>query len=194
MLVYRKNELLQAIRPISKNVARMSLIHAKTKTEIYIDFPVRSSLLEPLLKVSGSSPRGKKLNFTNVRAVSPYTITQEKDGVYELYEEVWDESKSLLDNFKDAIEVFEDSIFKALNERPPQAQPSTQEDEEPETFKKMPEIGNFVRVGKKFGKVLDVDQETREVDVQLMTEAAVMKELKAQYKINLERIQEDKDE
>jgi hypothetical protein len=94
---------------------------------------------------------------------------------------LYDAKKTLLENFKDAIDAFEQSIFNELKEVPPTAQPP-QEKEENKAPKvsELPVVGDFVRVGKDYGRVVDVDEQTRMVKIEKMSQQEVSSLLRLQ--------------
>jgi len=175
MFVYKKDSLKTEFVPIRGDIAAMRLTHEPSG--VIIDFQFSTDENENLSDAKFLSAEGKKVNM-----LTPYKIYKVKENdKYLFYEEVFDAKKDLVDNFKEAIGVFEQRIFEQLNEPEPkptneQSAPSNQD----EGFSALPMVGDFVKVGSRFGRVVDVDENTRMVKIDKMSEKEVMKILRAQ--------------
>lgn len=109
----------------------------------------------------------------------PFVVYKEENGVYVIYKK-FTNKVNLKDNFEDAIEFFEDQIFKQLNEAPPQqSQPPAEGQDPPETYSELPEIDDIVKVGNQYGKVVSRDEATGEIGVEPMTKKEAMQILRA---------------
>ncbi len=109
----------------------------------------------------------------------PYIVYKEVDGQYVIYKK-FNKSKDLKENFEDAIEFFEEEIFKQLKETPPQqTTPQPTPPEPPKTFQELPEPNDIVRIGNKFGRVVDADPDTEDVVVVELSKKEAMDILKA---------------
>ena len=172
MFVYKKGALKKEIRPLTGDTAEMELYHEPSGVRIAFKFFTD----EPDENKLKSCKDGK------VNMISSYEIFKWKEeNKYAFKDQVWDAKETLLKNFQNAIEVFEQRIFEQLNEQPPQ--PTNEQAEPPEggnTFSELPEVGDFVQQGSRFGRVVDVDQTTRMVKIEKMTRKEVMDILRAQ--------------
>ena len=172
MFVYKKGALKKEIRPLTGDTAEMELYHEPSGVRIAFKFFTD----EPDENKLKSCKDGK------VNMISSYEIFKWKEeNKYAFKDQVWDVKETLLKNFQNAIEVFEQRIFEQLNEQPPQ--PTNEQAEPPEggnTFSELPEVGDFVQQGSRFGRVVDVDQTTRMVKIEKMTRKEVMDILRAQ--------------
>jgi hypothetical protein len=135
MLVYKKGELIRELIPIGNNLFTLKLSHLDSglniDTEFSKDLPSRSY----------------------------YKIYKEVDGKFKIFKEfLAGKKETKLDNFKNAVAFFEMKILEELNEKPQNATPPvSQNDKKPETFSKIPEVGDIIRVNNEFGRVVDVN-------------------------------------
>lgn len=176
MFVYKKDSLQTEFIPIRGDIAAMRLTHKPSG--VIVDFQFSTDENDKL----ASDPKFLSSGGKKVNMLTPYKIYKVKENQkYLFYEEVFDSNKNLVDNFKDAMGVFEQRIFEQLNEPIPQptneqSAPSTQD----EGFSALPMVGDFIKVGSRFGRVVDVDENTRMVKIDKMSEKEVMKILRAQ--------------
>lgn len=172
MFVYKKGALKKEINALTGDTAEMELHHEPSGVRIGFKFFTD----EP------DDAKMKSCKDGKVNMISSYEIYKWKaENKYAFKDEVWDAKETLLKNFQNAIEVFEQRIFEQLNEQAPQ--PTNEQAEPPEggnTFSILPEVGDFVQQGSRFGRVLDVDQTTRMVKIEKMTRKEVMDILRAQ--------------
>jgi hypothetical protein len=96
---------------------------------------------------------------------------------YDVIKEVYNPNKTSLENFLEAIDIFENYIYNRLKEKVASARPPGNPTP-PETESVLPKVGDFVRVGKRFGRVRDVDEETREVSITQMSKKDVLRNLR----------------
>lgn len=156
MLVYKKDKLKREVIPVSKELFKLRLNHLDSKMSIETDFDI------------------------NKPSSGVYRVFKEVDGKYVIYQEFLpSSSKSKLDNFKDAIDFFESQILEELREKPQNTQtPPNQQQDEPETFTKTPEVGDIVMVQGNYGRVVDVDGTN--VKMKTLTKQEAMKILREQ--------------
>jgi len=156
MLVYKKDKLKREVIPVSKELFKLRLNHLDSKMSIETDFDI------------------------NKPSSGIYRVFKEVDGKYVIYQEFLPSSiKSKLDNFKDAIDFFESQILEELREKPQNTQtPPNQQQDEPETFTKTPEVGDIVMVQGNYGRVVDVDGTN--VKMKTLTKEEAMKILREQ--------------
>ena len=135
MLVYKKGKLIRELIPIGNNLFTLKLSHLDSglniDTEFSKDLPSRSY----------------------------YKVYKEVDGKFKIFKEfLVGKKETKLDNFKNAIAFFEMKILEELNEKPQNATPPPQQDaKKPETFSKIPEVGEIIKVNNEFGRVVDVN-------------------------------------
>jgi len=176
MFVYKKDSLKTEFVPVRGDIAAMRMTHEPSG--VIIDFEFSTDENQDL----ASDPKFLSADGKKVNMLGPYKIYKVKENQkYLFYEEVFDAKKDLVNNFKEAIGVFEQRIFEQLNEPEPkptneQSAPSNQD----EGFSALPMVGDFVKVGSRFGRVVDVDENTRMVKIDKMSEKEVMKILRAQ--------------
>lgn len=182
MFVFKNNKLIRQVEKVSNNINRISLSHPTTATFIRIDFPIDMDESKDLLLKSYKS----KLK---TRATSPYVVFRlDSNGKYSLYKEIWDENKTVVQNFQDAINFFEESIYEKLNEQPPQQQPPQprlDDDEnegenegENESNKMFPKTNDIIKINNNFKQVLSFDSTTKEAVLKDLTEEQAMKILR----------------
>ena len=180
MFVYKRDTLEKTIEYISDNRARVGIYHRPTK--MALSFVVYTN--EGMPKLEPNVYSSKSFSDAPLSSlVSDYEIRgmQKDSDKYSFVKDVYSPRKTLVENFLEAIEVFENEIFERLNEQKPQATPpETPPQPEGEKKSELPRVGDFVRQGKVFGRVVDVNQETREVKISIMSEADVMAALKLQ--------------
>jgi hypothetical protein len=97
---------------------------------------------------------------------------------YDFVKEFYNPNKTSLENFLGAIEIFENEIYNRLEEKVANPTPPSNPTP-PETESVLPEVGDFVRDGKRFGRVVDVDEETRAVEISQMSKEDVFRNLRA---------------
>lgn len=180
MFVYKRDTLEKTIEYISDNRARVGIYHRPTK--MALSFVVYTD--ERMPKVEPNVYPSKSFSDAPLSSlVSAYEIRgMENDSdKYSFVKDVYSPRKTLVENFLEAIEVFENEIFERLNEQKPQATPpAPQNPPNSDKVSELPKVGDFVRQGKVFGRVVDVNQETREVKISILSEADVMAALKLQ--------------
>jgi hypothetical protein len=193
MFVYKKNTLEREISPIDAFTAKYLLRHTPTGVTIEFKFIVDAekiksegeqgsnySILSRRLSFASNLGKGKESVKENI--LGPYKVYKlDANNNYAFVKDLYDAKKTLLENFKDAIDAFEQSIFNELKEVPPTAQPP-QEKEENKAPKvsELPVVGDFVRVGKDYGRVVDVDEKTRMVKIEKMSQQEVSSLLRLQ--------------
>ena len=156
MLVYKKDKLQRKLEALPNDKVRYILTHTTTGVKAYVDFIKAPDYASSYYK---NAPNGEGINM-----VSPYTVTSvDEEGYDEILKTFWDEKNTLVQNFEDAMNFFEETIFKKLEEKAP-----TQDDNR-QKFNQLPEVGDIVRSGKKFGQVTDVNEDTRKVKVKALT-------------------------
>jgi hypothetical protein len=114
--------------------------------------------------------------------LSPYKVYKlDANNNYIFVKDLYDAKKTLLDNFKEAIDYFEQSIFNELKETAPKPEaPAPKEENEAPKMSELPQVGDFVRVGADYGRVVDVDSNTRMVKVEKMSQDDVKSLLQLQ--------------
>ena len=138
MFVYRKGKLVEGGQFISPTEQIYRLTHSSSGMVIEVKF-------DP-------SSQGSYSANTN-----PYKVYKEVNGTYTIYEEFLAKNKSMKENFEEAILFFEDNIYKALNEKPPQVNaPPPPPTKPPKKVDIPPEVGDIVKVNGAFGIVTDV--------------------------------------
>tara|TARA_R110000796_G_scaffold228179_2_gene345165 strand:- start:4917 stop:6062 length:1146 start_codon:yes stop_codon:yes gene_type:complete len=154
MFTFRKGKLIKNITALTDKVFRYQLTHPTSGMNIYIDFfgdPYDSNTnIDSLI-----------LDYKSflVNKASSYVVFKEENNKYVIYKEFWDDKKNVVNNFKDAISFFENSIFEEMNEKPSKPQTPKSQDDEPEKFTKPPIVGDIVEVGGVYAKVLDVSED-----------------------------------
>ena len=180
MFVYKRDTLEKTIEYISDNRARVGIYHRPTKMAlsfvVYTD--ERMPKVEPNVypsKLFSDAPLSSLVSVYEIRGM-------EKDSdKYSFVKDVYSPRKTLVENFLEAIEVFENEIFERLNEQKPQANPpAPQSPPNSDKVSERPIVGDFVRQGNVYGRVVDVNQETREVKISIMSKADVMAALRLQ--------------
>jgi len=138
MFVYKKGKLKQELIGVSATEQIYRLMHLSSGMVIEVAF-------DP-------SSQGSYSTNTN-----PYKVYKEVNGTYTIYEEFLAKNKSIKENFEDAILFFEDNIYKALKETPPQqSQPQSDPPKPPKKVDVPPEQGDIIKVSGEFGIVTDV--------------------------------------
>ena len=172
MFTFRKGKLIKNITALTDKVFRYQLTHPTSGMNIYIDFfgdPYDSNTnIDSLI-----------LDYKSflVNKASSYVVFKEENNKYVIYKEFWDDKKNVVDNFKDAISFFENSIFEEMNEKPSKPQTPKSQDDEPEKFTKPPIVGDIVEVGGVYAKVLDVSEDG-EVSLKKLTKDEAFKILR----------------
>ena len=138
MFVYRQGKLKQELIRVSPTEQIYRLMHLSSGMVIEVKF-------DP-------SSQGSYSTNTN-----PYKVFKDVNGTYTIYEEFFAKNKSIKENFEEAILFFEDNIYKALNEKPPQVNaPPPPPTKPPKEVDVPPEQGDIVKVKNEFGIVTDV--------------------------------------
>ena len=172
MFTFRKGKLIKNITALTDKVFRYQLTHPTSGMNIYIDFfgdPYDSNTnIDSLI-----------LDYKSflVNKASSYVVFKEENNKYVIYKEFWDDKKNVVNNFKDAISFFENSIFEEMNEKPSKPQTPKSQDDEPEKFTKPPIVGDIVEVGGVYAKVLDVSEDG-EVSLKKLTKDEAFKILR----------------
>jgi hypothetical protein len=193
MFVYKKNTLEREISPIDAFTAKYLLRHTPTGVTIEFKFIVNAEKIKSegeqgtnysILnkRLSFASNLGKGNDSVKENILGPYKVYKlDANNNYAFVKDLYDAKKTLLENFKDAIDAFEQSIFNELKEVPSTAQPP-QEKEENNAPKvsELPVVGDFVRVKKDYGRVVDVDEQTRMVKIEKMSQQEVSSLLRLQ--------------
>lgn len=156
MFVYKSGTLKESNTPVPSkpNTWLLKLMHVTSGMVIEVEY---------------------ELNKNN--ETKPYVVYKEVDGIFVIYKK-FNKSKDLKENFEDAIEFFEDQIFKQLKETPPQ-QTTPPPPTPPEKTQELPQLDEIVRVGKKYGRVVEIDPETEDVVVEEITKKEAMDILRA---------------
>ena len=159
MLVYKSGRLNREVIPISKSDYILRLSHPTSGMVIETKF------------VSGS-------NSDSQRKESLFKVYKEVDGKYVIYQEFPIKNKTVTETFKDAVEFFEDKIFEALKEEPPQVEPNKDVEPQPEPnkIKEVPIIGDIVQVGNQYARVVDVNE--RNITTSKLSKKEAMRILK----------------
>ena len=159
MLVYKSGRLNREVIPISKSDYILRLSHPTSGMVIETKF------------VSGS-------NSDSQRKESLFKVYKEVDGKYVIYQEFPIKNKTVTETFKDAVEFFEDKIFEALKEEPPQVEPNKDEEPQPEPnkIKEVPIIGDIVQIGNQYARVVDVNE--RNITTSKLSKKEAMRILK----------------
>lgn len=158
MFVYRQGKLKQEVIGVSPTEQIYRLTHLSSGMVIQVAFDPSSQ---------GSYSTNK----------NPYKVFKEENGTYIIYEEFLAKNKSMKENFEDAILFFEDNIYKALKETPPQQpqqpkQPSTP----PKKVKEVPVVGDIIQVKDKYGIVTEIVES--KVIVKTLTKEEALRILK----------------
>jgi hypothetical protein len=191
MFVYKKGTLERSVEYLDPIKSKVGIYHKPTKMSL--SFVVYNDKALPLKepnsypsKSFSDAPFSEMLSVYEVRGMQPDT------DKYDFIKDVYMPRKTLVENFMEAIEVFENEIFNRLNEEKPQ--PSAPEGQTPPTNKvsELPKVGDFVRQGSVFGRVVDVDTETRMVKIAPMDKNEVLSILKLQQNAMREEASEAK--
>lgn len=135
MFVYRQGKLKQEVIGVSPTEQIYRLLHVSSGMVIQVSFDPTS-------------------NGVNTK---PYKVFKEENGTYTIYEEFFAKNKSIKENFEEAILFFEDNIYKALKETPPQVNaPPPPPSKPPKQVDVPPEVGDIVKVNGDYGIVTDV--------------------------------------
>ena len=162
MFVYKKNTLQRKITADGTDRAIYTLTHTPTNVSISYEFQINN--FNPEANLSMKEGR--------VAMTKPFVISKKRsDDSFEFYQESFDGNKTLLDNWKDAIGLFEGKIFEYLNETPSTPSAPDNTDNTPQdTFSELPQVGDIVKVNNRFGRVVDVNENTRDIKVEELTE------------------------
>ena len=191
MFVYRKNTLERELTPIDAFTAKYLLRHIPTGVTIDFKFIADTQKLKTMNTPESDALLNKRYNFASSldkkaqvkeNILSPYKVYKlDANNNYIFVKDLYDVKKTLLDNFKEAIDYFEQSIFNELKETAPQPEaPAPKEENNAPKMSELPQVGDFVRVGADYGRVVDVDSNTRMVKVEKMSQDDVKSLLKLQ--------------
>jgi hypothetical protein len=193
MFVYKKNTLEREISPIDAFTAKYLLRHTPTGVTIEFKFIVNAEKIKSegeqgtnysILnkRLSFASNLGKGNDSVKENILGPYKVYKlDANNNYVFVKDLYDSKKTLLDNFKEAIDIFEQSIFNELKEVPSTAQPPQEKEEnKAPKISELPVVGDFVRVKKDYGRVVDVDEQTRMVKIEKMSQQEVSSLLRLQ--------------
>jgi hypothetical protein len=193
MFVYKKNTLEREISPIDAFTAKYLLRHTPTGVTIEFKFIVNAEKIKSegeqgtnysILnkRLSFASNLGKGNDSVKENILGPYKVYKlDANNNYVFVKDLYDSKKTLLDNFKEAIDIFEQSIFNELKEVPSTAQPPQEKEENnAPKISELPVVGDFVRVKKDYGRVVDVDEQTRMVKIEKMSQQEVSSLLRLQ--------------
>ena len=191
MFVYRKNTLERELTPIDAFTAKYLLRHIPTGVTIDFKFIADTQKLKTTNTPESDALLNKRYNFASSldkkaqvkeNILSPYKVYKlDANNNYIFVKDLYDAKKTLLDNFKEAIDYFEQSIFNELKETAPQPEaPAPKEENEAPKMSELPQVGDFVRVGAEYGRVVDVDSNTRMVKVEKMSQDDVKSLLQLQ--------------
>lgn len=197
MFVYRKNTLEREIAPIDAFTAKYLLRHTPTGVTIDFKFITDTEKLKSLNTPESDALLNKRFSFTSSidkkaqvkeNILGPYKVYKlDANNNYIFVKDLYDSKKTLLDNFKDAIDYFEQSIFNELKETAPKPEaPAPKEENNAPKMSELPQVGDFVRVGADYGRVVDVDSITRMVKVEKMSQEDVKSLLKLQQQSQTE--------
>jgi len=177
MFVYRPNTLERTIEPIDSTRSRVGIYHLPSKMSL--SFVIYNDPQLPL-----TSPNQYPSKSFSDSEVSIMNSRYEIKGIellgdkYDFVKEFYNPNKTSLENFLGAIEIFENEIYNRLEEKVANPTPPSNPTP-PETESVLPEVGDFVRDGKRFGRVVDVDIETRAVQISQMSKEDVFRNLRA---------------
>lgn len=185
MFVYRNNTLEKFVEYIDDKKSKVGIYHVPTK--MALSFTIYSDPSLPLNQPNVF--KSKSFSDSELSSmISAYEIRgMETDSdKYNFLKDVYNSRKTLVENFLEAIEVFEDEIYNRLKEQKPQATPPTtppppqnpKDDQKPKTKSELPNVGDIVEVDGKFGFVTDVKGESREIKISQMTRDEAMSRLK----------------
>lgn len=188
MFVYRPKTLEKTVEVVDAFRSRIGIYHAPSRMSlsfvIYNDptLPLSSPIQYPSKSFSDAEVSVMNSRY-DIRGLGLGTNT------FTFLRESYNPKKTTLENFKLAIDIFEEEIYKRLREEAPEVQPPndpTPPDEEqtpPEEESELPKVGDFIRNKKRYGRVTDVDVEARAVTISPMTKDDVlnnMREIKNQ--------------
>jgi len=163
MFVYKKNSLQRRIDADGTDRGVYTLTH--TPTNVSISYEFQLNYFNPDVNLTMKEGR--------VAMTKPFIIYKKRaDNSFEFYQESFDGNKTLLDNWKEAIGLFEGKIFEYLNEQAPQPEPPKTDTpkDPPQKFSELPEVGDIIKTGNRFGRVIDVNENTRDIKVEELTE------------------------
>jgi len=178
MFVFKKGRLIRTVEPISEDEYVFTLRHPSSGMQLAVNFN------------SDPNDLGGREGFlvspktdTPVNMTSPYRVFKEEEGEegvvsYKIYQEFWDKKKPLVENFLDAIHFFEEKIYEELKETPPETETPKPDDEEKETFIELPAVGDIIKKGKKYGNVMDVNDQTRNIKIKVISKKEALDTLK----------------
>ena len=124
-MVYRSGKLTRKVEPLHNGAVRYTLRHTTTGTQLHVD-----SMTETNYRSGYYQSRPNKDGDMGINMISPFTVMVEDDeGNSKVYEDFWDDKKTLFENYKDAVDFFEETIFDELGEPEPEAQAPPPEDD-----------------------------------------------------------------
>lgn len=177
MFVYRPNTLTRTIEPIDATRSRIGIYHAPSKMSLSFDIynDPTLPLSAPLQYPSKSFSDAEVSNIISRYEIKGIELLGDK---FDVIKDFYNPNKTSLENFLGAIEIFENEIYNRLEEKVATPTPPSNPTP-PETESVLPEVGDFVQEGKRFGRVADVDIENRSVKITEMTEEDVFRNLRA---------------
>jgi hypothetical protein len=176
MFVYRPNTLERTIEPIDATKSRVGIYHVPSKMSLSFDIynDPQLPLSSPIQYPSKSFRDSEVSTMASRYEIKGIELSGDK---YDVNKEVYNPNKTSLENFLEAIDIFENYIYNRLNEKVASARPPSNPTP-PETESVLPKVTDFVRGGKRFGRVVDVDKETRAVKISQMTKEDVLRNLR----------------
>lgn len=177
MFVYRPNTLERTIEPIDATRSRIGIYHAPSKMSLSFDIynDPQLPLVSPIQYPSKSFSDAEVSNMASRYEIKGIELNGDK---FDFVNEFYNPNKTSLENFLGAIDIFENKIYERLNEKAASAKPPGNPTP-PETESVLPKVDDFVREGKRFGRVADVDEQTRAVKISQMSKEDVFRNLRA---------------
>ena len=170
MFVYKKGRLIQTNTAVknSPNEAVFKLFHPSSGMAIEVTY---------------STDTQSKLN-------SPFRVYKEENGQYVIFEEFYQDKRSLVATFEEAINFFESQIYELLNEKPPKV--NAPKPQPSDTFQEPPIVGDIIRVDQQFSIVTDVKD--NKITAKKLTKKEAMKMLRNKRNAELMQQSEKDDE
>jgi hypothetical protein len=188
MFVYKKGTLERSVEYLDPIKSKVGIYHKPTKMSlsfvVYNDkkLPLKEPNAYPSKSFS-DAPFSEMLSVYEVRGM------QADSDKYDFIKDVYSPRKTLVENFLEAIEVFENEIFERLREDKPQPTPPKprdpkEDDKQKDKKSELPQVNDIVRDKKtgNFGRVIDVSERTREVKVAPISKDEAMNILKQRQK------------
>lgn len=177
MFVYRPNTLTRTIEPIDATRSRIGIYHAPSKMSLSFDIynDPTLPLSAPVSYPSKSFSDAEVSNIISTYQIKGIELLGDK---FDVNKEFYNPNKTSYENWEAAIKIFENYIYDRLEEKVATPTPPINPTP-PETESVLPEVGDFVQEGKRFGRVADVDIENRSVKITEMTEEDVRSNFRA---------------